>query len=431
MSVFKLIKGGRCVCGKGGDSPECSCARDERYTFSFRFGGKQFTRRTDATSKAEAERLERAYLKGLRSERSAEVLAFLNGDESRMRRVCASMGEVWEAYEGAWPTWLKNEKTAMRNLNDLALVVAHSLDLWTVNEGGRKGTKKGAKIPDLERIKRLSCGRLDRDLVRGYFLARQKLAGLVDGDAEGVLWREAEEHGAIDSTLDHACDVFSSSAREHAFAGLKLPDLTEFLKAKRLPEGEALPEPFTAVQFEALCKAFGALMESDSDLWLLNVISRQTGMRPAYVMGLRGSWLVEGEGGRWFIELKARPDEGFAKKRDTLNQFVPVSAALCDLIAGRGKGLTILGNGTATARVLLQKRHNELIKAALGEAGSHGQGAYRYRDTVASALACLKGTDAARAALGHTTATTTLKHYARALPGVSALMRAELAAWLS
>jgi hypothetical protein len=99
--------------------------------------------------------------------------------------------------------------------------------------------------------------------------------------------------------------VFSSSAREHAFSGLKLPDLTEFLKAKRLPEGESLPAPFSSVEFAALVQRFGALREVEPELWLLDLISRQTGMRPSYVMGLRGSWLVEGEGGRWFIELRA------------------------------------------------------------------------------------------------------------------------------
>jgi integrase len=78
----------------------------------------------------------------------------------------------------------------------------------------------------------------------------------------------------------------------------------------------------------------------------------------------------------------------------------------------------------------LRKRHNEVIKEVVDQSGSHGQGAYRYRDTVASALACVLGVDASQWALGHTTASTTLRHYARALPGVSELMRAELGAWI-
>jgi integrase len=401
--------------------------RDERYTFSFRFRGKQYTRRTDATTPKKALEIERAFLKGLAGERCDEVLAFLNGDESRMRRVCASVGEVMSAYRASWKLWLKSETAALRNVNDLALVCAYGLDLWTVNEGGRKGIKKGARVPDLARIEALSCGRLNRELVRAYFLARQVEAGVA---ADAVVWREAPQHAAWNSTLDHACDVFSSSAREHALAGLRLPDLAEFLKAKRLPEAEALPMPFTAVEFAALCARFDALRVAEPDLWLLNVISRQTGMRPAYVMGLRGRWLIEGEGGEWFIELKTRPDEGFGKKRGTRNQFVPVSDPLRAEIRARGEGLTIGAGLTDTARGALQRRHNALIKEVVGDVGSHGQGAYRFRDTVASALANMKGVEAAQMALGHVTALTTLQHYARALPGVSEQMRTELRAWL-
>ena len=427
MSVFKLIKGGKCICGAGAESESCTCERDRRYTFSFRFRGKQYTRRTDTESIVKARALEAAFVKGLGSDRCDEILAFLNSDDSRMRRVCASVGDVMQAYRDKWQLWLKSETPALRNVNDLALVCAHALDLWTVNEGGRKGIKVGVKVPDLERIGALSCGRLNRDLVRAYYLARQKSAGLATDE---VVWRAAPQHSAWNSTLDHACDVFSSSAREHALAGLRLPDLSEFVKAKRLPEEEALPAPFSAAEFAALGIAFEEVREAEPDLWLLNVISRQTGMRPAYVMGLRGSWLVEGNGGQWFIELKARPDEGFAKKVGTLNQFIPITAALRAQIQARGQGLTIGAGLSETARAALQKRHNAIIKRTVGDEGSHGQGAYRYRDTVASALAFLRDVQAAQKALGHVTSLTTLQHYARALPGVSDAMKAELAAWL-
>lgn len=427
MSVFKLIRGGRCTCGNGAASETCTCDRDDRFTFSFRFRGKQYTRRTDATTEKKASQLEQAYLRGLQGDRCDEVLAFLNGDASRMRRLCASVGDVMEAYKGKWRLWLKSETAAMRNVNDLALVIAYGLDLWTINEGGRKGVKVGAKVPDLDRIAALSCGRLNRELVRAYYLARQSEAGLAVGD---VSWLPAPQNAAWNSTLDHAADVFSSSAREHAFRGLTLPDLSEFLKAKRLPEVEALPMPFNAAEFAALCDGFDALEASDPELYLLNLVSRQTGLRPRYVMGLRGSWLVEGDGGQWFIELKARPEEGFEKKAGTLNQFVPIAPALRDRILAKGNGLTIGAALTDSARVDLQKRHNALIKRTVGDEGSHGQGAYRYRDTVASALAFLKDAGAAQKALGHKTALTTLQHYARALPGVSDRMKAELAAWL-
>jgi integrase len=96
----------------------------------------------------------------------------------------------------------------------------------------------------------------------------------------------------------------------------------------------------------------------------------------------------------------------------------------------KSRGLTIGGTLSDTARAALQKRHNALIKRTVGDEGSHGQGAYRYRDTVASALAFVQDVSAAQKALGHVTSLTTLQHYARALPGVSEAMKAELSAWL-
>jgi integrase len=328
--------------------------------------------------------------------------------------------------------WLNSRTGARRNVTDLALVCAYGLDLWTKNEGGRKGVKVGAKVPDMERIRKLSCGVLKEDLVNRYFLARQCEAGM---NAGKVVWIEAKANASWNKTLAHACDVFGEEARRHAFKGLSLPDLAGFIKAPRLPEAEALPEPFLSAEFARLCEAFDALRETNPDLWLLNLIMRQTGMRPRYVMGLRGSWLVERENGEWSIQLKSRPEEGFGKKKGkksaTLNQWVPVSELVRSEIVARGMGLTIAGGLTKSARVALEKQHNALIKKLVGDEGSHGQGAYRYRDTVASVMADQKGVEGAQLALGHKSALTTLQHYVGALPGVSGLMRAELAAWLN
>jgi integrase len=335
------------------------------------------------------------------------------------------------AYEGHWHLWLSSRTAARRNVTDLALVCAYGKDLWTINDGGRKGVKVGARVPDLDRIQKLSCGVLTEGLVESYFVARQSEAGLTGGQMVNI---EAVQNAAWNKTLGHACDVFGEDARRHAFKGLSLPDVSGFVKAPRLPEVEALPEPFSAVEFAELCGTFDALRVSQPDLWLLNLITRQTGMRPRYVMGLRGSWLVEGDGGRWFIELKSRPEEGFGKKKGrksaTLNQLIPVTDMVRAEIQRRGPGLTVGAALGKSARADLGREHNALIKRVVKDEGSHGQGAYRYRDTVACVLGFLLGLEAAQRALGHKTALTTLQHYTRDLPRVSDLMRAELAAWL-
>lgn len=432
MAVFKMIKGGACKCGHGAQTGDCTCERDERYTFTFRFAGKQYTRRTDCTDESKAKKLEKAYLRGLRSERGAEVLAFLQGDASRMRRVCSSVGEVMDAYAAGWRQWLKNETTAQRNITDLALVIAYGLDLWTVNDGGRRGVKKGAEIPDLKRIRAVSVGRLNEDLVNNYFLQRQIELGIATADTPPKVFRRKHDaHVGINSTLGHAQDVFGTSAQQLAFKHLNLPNMTSFLKALNLLEGKRMPAPFKTQDFAALCTIFDSLQESNPDLWLLNVISRQTGMRPQSVMALRASWVVMGEEGQYWIELEDRPDDGFELKAETRSQSIPITQELRDIIIARPEGRVIAGNATDTARGKLCKLHNSIIKKHLGEVGSHSQGAYRYRDTVASALAHLRGAECAQWALGHTTSITTLEHYIRALTFVSEQMKHELRAWLS
>jgi hypothetical protein len=427
MAVFKLLKGGRCKCGAGAESDRCDCPRDERYTFSFRFRGTQYTRRTDATTKAKALEIEKAFLKGLQGERCDEVLAFLNSDAARMRRVCASIGEVRRAYEAKFHVWMGSKGGAIRNSTDLALVCAYGLNLWTINEGGRKGVKMGASVPDLERIDALSSSVLTPKLVTSYFLARQREAGIASDD---VVWLPNRKNESINRTLKHVRALFCEDAHLHAFKHLSLPDLKPFMKAPLLRTKAKLPEPFTQMQFATLCRRVQALRRSDPDLWLLNVIHRQTGLRPRYVMSLRGSWLEQGEGGQWMIKICDRDDEGWEKKEGTLNQFIPLSPALARVILARGMGLTVAGGDTETKRGRLQKRHNRLIKEVAGNVGSHEQASYRYRDTVASVLGFLKGVKGAQEALGHACELTTLKHYCRALSGVSKRMRFEMRAWL-
>jgi hypothetical protein len=421
MAVFQLYKQGKCKCSA--DPAACKCERV--WVYQFRFEGKQYTRR--APNKAKAQQLEAAYRRELESKRSDEVLAFLRSDDSRMRRVNSSIAAVGEAYM-TLATWVKPH-VRRANWNRLMQCCAWSWDMWTENTGGKRGVKVGEEVPDLEKIGAVSVGKIDSEsFVEDYFLHRQQDAGLA---TDHLYLAAAEEHATWTSVLKQGLDVFSSMSMKRAFKGLSVPDMQRARKADKPKSGARRPEPFSSQQFADLCRHFDSLRLSDPDFWLMNVIHRQTGMRPKYVMGLRGSWLQEGAQGKWFIKIIDRPAEGFEKKDNTLDQFIPITAELRDLIAARGDGLTIMAGGTITARKLLQKRHNLELKTVIDAVGTHGQGVYRYRDTVASALTYLLGLDAAQWALGHTTSKTTAEHYSSALPGVSDLMQSELAAWLT
>jgi hypothetical protein len=328
----------------------------------------------------------------------------------------------------AFNQWKTSESGSWRNVTDLDLVVAYGMNLWTVNDGGRKGVKKGAKVADVDRIDKLSTGVLTDKLVRDYFLARQKAAGIAT-DAVVRLCHPA--HGGFNRTLKHARDLFGENARRYAFADLSLPDLSGFLKEPLLVQKQAKPEPFSMPEFAGLCELFDGLKEAEPELWLMNLIHRQTGLRPRYVMSLRGSWLVAGSAGTWFIKIEDRIEEGWGKKDGTDDQLIPLTPELHAEIVKRGDGLIVAGTLPQVAREAIQKRHNALIKRTVKDEGSHGQGSYRYRDTVACVLGHLYGVEAARLALGHKTSLTTLTHYCQDLPDVSDLMRSELSAWLN
>ena len=436
-------------CAKGA----CDCPRDDLYTYSFRYYetssdgawvSKQYTRRTRWTTlkdaKAEAMMAMRDKEEAMRAGRRA----FVDGDESRMRRVLGTIGEIGPAYLARCGVWRKScrgkdgsfgvhtaNAAARRSVTDLALFVALARDLWVVNEGGRQGKKVGALVPDLERINKVSCGVLSEAGVRAYQLARQKSYGIVPADATEVDVTEHERNVGINSTLRNVWDLFSADALKHCYAGrVVLPDLATFKDEDLLllePEELREPEPFVGSVFDELCAAFDALRDSEPELWKLNVFMRQTILRPAFVLALtRENLVMVDDHASLAIYSKAHSSE----VRGTPSMYVPLTEELREVMLAVPKGARVIGEGwTAAALVDLQDRHNAIIKRIAG-GRKYGQGAYRFRDTGGSVLMREGGVKVARDALGHRSSDTTLDHYARALPAVSARQRQELRAWL-
>ena len=372
------------------------------------------------------------------AKRAKEALACLNEERMevfqsvRMRRNVATLGEVFDAYLAEGVRILKDEKSQRRNVNSLRRVVAYALGLWRVHEGGIKGVKIGAMVADEAKIGKLPASVLTSGLREEYFRAAQ--GGTLD-------WNEPMEGNvSINSTLGQGCDVFSKNALYHKLKGLALPDLSGFLKGPWLPEEDATPDPLGIDEFTAMVGAANGLYRTDRELWLVNVLLRQTGLRSSYVESARHSWLVK-HGGRWWIEIKNRPAEGtpdekgrypvpaFRKKRGTRDQQIPLSAEVARVLRGRKEWL-VLPDGTMGQRgELVDKRHNAWLKGIIGGLGERGQGNHRLRDTLASVLWSLDKPTAAQEALGHSSVDTTAKHYGKKIH-VSACMKGQVRAWM-
>lgn len=445
----------RCVTHvKGCPKVDCECPQSPFYSFFFRFyeptpeGGlvtKPYFRTTIFTTEKDAMRLAVKAMDDKLKAAQAGQRAWIDGDVSRRRRVLSKITEVATCYLERCGVWRKSCRAAngsfsamtacdaaWRATSDLYLFGALSQDLWMVNEGGRSGVKVGARVPDKAKIGELSAGMLNAKSVRAYQLARQKVYGIAHAGAKEVALIEHEKHVGINSTLRHVWELFSEAAMRHAYEGrVKLPDMAEFMdEALLLPEPDEVrePEPFVGDVFDKLCAKFDALKKSEPNLWKLNLISRQTLLRPAFVLALSRESLVMIDGhASVAVYSRAHSSE---ERMGKPSQYVPITDEVLEVLNATAPGERVVGHGLPEASlVALQDRHNAIIKEIAG-GRRYGQGAYRYRDTGGSVLMKVGGVKVARDALGHKKSETTLDHYAQALPAVSARQRHELRAWL-
>lgn len=422
MAVFKPLKRG-CKCGAKGKGEDeggaCVCPRSEHYYYKFIWRGRQYFNCCWTSLKSEAEKLESKLRTQLKGEHSASALAAM--DAMRVRRRYATIGEIIKAYSDEGVK-LVAEVTMRANVNALYSVIAYSKDLWTTDTR-RKGIKIGTEVPDCAAIDKLESSILTGGLVKDF--VRAKL------DRPDINLRDAHaEHMGVVRMMQRARDVFSRQAIYEKMAMLKLPDLDGFRKASLPKVPDAKPMPVPEELFAKMEQDAEALREEQFDLYLTNLLFRQTGMRTSYVIGARGTWLMEMAGG-WWLDVKNRPAEGFMLKPRTKPQRIPLSDELAALLLQRkDEPFFILPEGTKTQRIeLVREVHNPWLKERIGGLGERVQGNHRLRDTVASALCTLHGVAVAQEALGHKSPVTTMKHYAELMPEVGPVLRAELSAW--
>lgn len=359
-------------------------------------------------TKAEREQWARQMAKALRAEEHRAVTEDFLASIQQRRTGC-TMGMILDRLESPEEQVRKSAKDEAKLPNQLCRVIAMAKGLW-VPAKGIKGVKEGAMVPDRSRIRDLSATVLDAPLVLAYFRAALGLAA-----GEKLNWREVYDGAAgINSRLNQARDCFRGASLQVKLAGLKLPDLSGFMKG-RLRQGEMKPEPVLAETFDAMVAFFDGLKATRPELWLVNLVIRQTGCRSlSTAMQMHRSWMRKLADG-WWLDVEGKT-----------SYAVPITDELAEEML-KSEGYTFLPDGTPTEREELLREHTALLKGIIGES-SDSKVNHRLRKTVASATYHWLGIAVAQEALGHADEKTTRKHYARRID-VSEVMKRELRAW--
>jgi hypothetical protein len=215
-------------------------------------------------------------------------------------------------------------------------------------------------------------------------------------------------NGTIMSTLTSARQVLSRSSRVLELAKLPLDwAQLERFRSLSLPIAERdigaeLPTEQQWSSLMAECATMAQGTEEERELALVNELLRLLALRSRELVMARESWLRQGSGDRWFLELKDRPAERFGCK-GRKKALLPLSADLARRLlarcaAARAAGLDnpflilpmvpgaeIVGREQSARSALIRGRHNAFIKRHIGEVRSH-QGNHRLRKYCATAI---------------------------------------------
>lgn len=402
MAVFKRLLGA-CVCGR--ETDKCTCPRTDHYYYKITdpLTGKRPLKSTFTTDIDQARAMERQAKKALISSFRQEFLDF----DAKMRRgkpevtldeILAAIGKRGKLH--------KSSEILKRNIGSLWLFCGRSTGIMMPNpgvaQGGLSGVKIGEMIADRKRLGKMPLAKLlTFDGVLSYF--RNESGGELD-------WvTEVEENRSINSTLAQARCVFSKQALMFDFRDLDLPDISEFMTCKPLPEPDLNPNPVEGPQF---AKMIEARRYAPSEVALWNRIATQTGMRPGSILELQSSWCRRVNTG-WAIDIK----------KGKTSYTLPITDEIAEIIQSRD-GYVLAG--TAQERRRTMNAHNDWLKSVIG-APVKGQGSYRLRKTAACIVQSLYGKEAVIAMLGHCD-DKSLKHYSQTEIYVTPEMANELRA---
>lgn len=366
----------------------------------------------------------------------AAALAGLDG----ARRRVGSAGDVFAAFLAVMPG---NRRAVQSARRVVALARGWVAPVGVGERAGKEAIREGSDVA--ARVDGLPWSEVfSADVVRGYFTACQ------GGRFDPV--RRARVHLVYNKTLKFARELFSRTAMEHCYGGIGLEsgEVERFLKFPLLKE-EAIDTREAAIDPGAVRGMIeGArALESGEDaggreLGRVNRLFRLLGLRTKELLFARVSWLWrEPMGGRWYLDIRPRPEEGFQIKGKEAGQ-VPLCEELLGMIRGLPQVMVVDGveepaflvlpGARPTVRAeLVEGAHNEWLKGCIGEVYS-GQGNHRLRKHVASFLAEKYGEEIAASYLRHGDASRVAKtardHYiARRFAALPVVTDEDLLGW--
>lgn len=215
---------------------------------------------------------------------------------------------------------------------------------------------------------------------------------------------------SINAALKQSAAIFRKKLEPHyRRAGVILPadaGMVEFLPAVAVSKPETNDTD--------LLTAWGALRQTDVDMWLAVGLARFAGLRLGEILAARGKWF-EKRSGCAVVRLMDREEDGYRTKTGATYTAVILSPALAEYVLALAPEAPVISRPDAA--LWIAKKPQDWLRSFVGKARlplHRLRGLYAdqiKRETEQAILARAAGVKAAQEALGHTTSATTERHY--------------------
>ena len=214
---------------------------------------------------------------------------------------------------------------------------------------------------------------------------------------------------SINTAMRQAASIFRRKLWPHyRRAGVILPE--DCATVEYLPQPVLRPAEASDAD---LCAAWAALAGTDRDLWLAVGLARFAGLRQAEILACRGKWILP-RGAGAVVQLQDHEEDGHRTKTGRLYTATVLDPSLAAYLLALEPEAPVIARPDA-ARWLGRSPQQWLRQFTAAPKPLHRlRGLYAdqiQRETQEAILARAAGVQAASAALGHTTTTTTERHY--------------------
>lgn len=276
----------------------------------------------------------------------------------------------------------------------------------------KANVQRFAKVVDVawgKSLEDVKLSELNASLWEDYSAKRQ-------GRESPDLATRTEANRGINSAIRIASSIFTPKLeRSYEREGLCI-DLSGINKIQWLPEVRVKVLPLEAEKLKALHAALPALKVQDHAKWRAVMIARHSGLRSGEISASHKDWLRKSKAGVWGFEVCDRPEQGYLHKTGE-DYFAPITSKelLDDLLQGPDGRLVVIPGKDRDW--FFDVRCNQWIRQFIPRPhkGLHRLRALYLEEIkdmrAAEVMAEREGIEAARSAAGHTSSTTTKRHY--------------------